>query len=62
MPRKKKGAVFIRCTDKEAERIRQAAKLARQTVSSYILKTVLKPAIDEREETLRETVAAKTKP
>ena len=36
-----RSAVLIRCTVKEAEAIRKAAKLERRTVSSYVLRAVM---------------------
>ena len=49
----KKGALFIRCGEEEAERIRYAAKSERRTLSGYILNAVLN-RIDAREKMLRE--------
>ncbi len=40
MPRNKKAALFVRCTEEEAERIRRAARAERRTVSGYILNAV----------------------
>ncbi len=48
MPRKKKASVFIRCSHEEAELIRQAANMKRQTVSRYILDTVFDRPTDEQ--------------
>ena len=38
--RSKAAALFIRCSDEEAERIRKAAKAERRTVSGFILNAV----------------------
>ncbi len=40
MARNKKAALFVRCTEEEAERIRRAARGERRTVSGYILNAV----------------------
>ena len=40
MPRNKKAALFVRCTEEEAERIRRTAKLERRTVSGFVLNAV----------------------
>ena len=40
MPRNKRAALFVRCTEEEAERIRKAARGERRTVSGYILNAV----------------------
>ena len=40
MPRVKKAAVFVRCTEEEAERIRRTAKSERRTVSGFVLNAV----------------------
>jgi hypothetical protein len=38
--RSKAAALFIRCSEEEAERIRKAAKAERRTVSGFILNAV----------------------
>ena len=40
MPRIKKAALFVRCTEEEAEKIRRSAKAERRTVSGFILNAV----------------------
>lgn len=40
MPRIKKAALFVRCTEEEAEKIRRNAKAERRTVSGFILNAV----------------------
>ena len=40
MPRIKRAALFVRCTDEEAERIRKAARAERRTVSGFVLNAV----------------------
>lgn len=52
--RTKTGALLVRCTDEEAERIRQAAKTERRTLSSFILNAV-NNRIEAREKLQRET-------
>jgi DNA-binding response OmpR family regulator len=44
---KKKAAIFVRCTEGEAKKIRRAAKLERSTVSRFIMNAVM----NRREET-----------
>ena len=39
--RQKASALFIRCSDGEAERIRNAAKAERRTLSGFVLNAVL---------------------
>ena len=46
--RKKNCALFIRCTGNEADRIRNAAKAQRRTVSEFVLNAVMNH-IDMRE-------------
>jgi uncharacterized protein (DUF1778 family) len=53
MGRAKKAAIFIRCSDEDAERIRHAAKLERRTLSGYILNAVMN-RIGHPEKMLRE--------
>ncbi|HVP51778.1 MAG TPA: DUF1778 domain-containing protein [Terriglobales bacterium] len=49
MARVKKGALFVRCTEEEAERIRRTAKAERRTVSGFVLNAVFnRIAIRER--------------
>jgi len=38
--RVKKAALFVRCTEEEAEKIRRAAKAERRTVSGFVLNAV----------------------
>lgn len=40
VPRIKKAALFVRCTEEEAERIRRTAKMERRTVSGFVLNAV----------------------
>ncbi|HYN15013.1 MAG TPA: DUF1778 domain-containing protein [Terriglobales bacterium] len=40
MPRIKKAALFVRCTEDEAEKIRRTAKAERRTVSGFVLNAV----------------------
>ena len=40
MARVKKAALFVRCTEEEAEKIRRAAKAERRTVSGFVLNAV----------------------
>ncbi len=47
------SAIFVRCTDEEAERIRRAAKAERRTVSGFILHAVLN-RIDAKEKLVSE--------
>jgi len=38
--RVKKAALFVRCTEEEAEKIRRTAKAERRTVSGFVLNAV----------------------
>jgi hypothetical protein len=49
----KVGALFIRCSDEEADEVRRAAIEERRTVSGFILNVVLN-RIAAREKLLRE--------
>ena len=40
MARVKKAALFVRCTEEEAEKIRRTAKAERRTVSGVVLNAV----------------------
>jgi len=40
VPRIKKAALFVRCTEEEAERIRRTARSERRTVSGFVLNAV----------------------
>ncbi len=40
MPRIKKAALFVRCTEEEAERVRRTAQAERRTVSGFVLNAV----------------------
>jgi len=40
VPRMKKAAVFVRCTEEEAERIRRTARAERRTLSGFVLNAV----------------------
>ncbi len=65
MPRKKNAAVFIRCSEKEAAQIRQAANVNSQTLSRYILDTLFGPTTGKREKVQQEIeqeLAGKPKP
>ncbi len=37
----KRAAIYVRCTSEEAEKIRQAARIERRTISGYILNAAL---------------------
>ncbi len=51
--RQKTGAIFLRCTEEEAERVRRAANAERRTVSGFIVNAVLS-RIEAREKLLHE--------
>ncbi len=51
--RTKKSALFIRCSEEQAERIRRDANAERRTISGYILNAVLN-RIEAKEKLLRE--------
>jgi len=51
--RVKKAALFVRCTEEEAEKIRRAAKAERRTVSGFVLNAVFN-RIAPRERLLNE--------
>lgn len=51
--RTRKGALFLRCSEEEAERIRSAARAERRNLSGYILNAVLS-RIDAKEKLMRE--------
>lgn len=40
VPRIKKAALFVRCTEEEAERVRRTAQAERRTVSGFVLNAV----------------------
>ena len=40
MPRVKKAALFVRCTEEEADKILRRAKMERRTVSGFVLNAV----------------------
>jgi len=40
VPRIKKAALFVRCPEDEAEKIRRTAKAERRTVSGFVLNAV----------------------
>jgi hypothetical protein len=42
MARNKMAAIFIRCSEEEAQRIRQAVKAERRTLSSFVINAVMK--------------------
>ena len=50
--RNKAAALFIRCSDEDAEKIRQAAKAERRTLGGFILNAVIS-RIDAREKMLQ---------
>ena len=52
--REKCAALFIRCSDEDAEKIRDAARAERRTVSGYILNAVIS-RMDAREKMLQQT-------
>jgi uncharacterized protein (DUF1778 family) len=59
--RVKKAALFVRCTDEEAEKIRRTARLERRTVSGFILNAVFS-RIAARDRMLTEPEQTETKP
>jgi uncharacterized protein (DUF1778 family) len=59
--RTKTKAVLIRCTEAEAERIRQAAKAERRTISGFVLNAVF-TRIGAREQALRQIANAVNRP
>lgn len=61
MPRIKKAAVFVRCTEEEAERIRHSARQERRTVSGFVLNAVFnRIAMRDRLLAEQEQIKAKT--
>ena len=52
--RNKAAALFIRCSEEDAEKIRSAAKAERRTVSGYILNAVMS-RVDAREKMLQQS-------
>jgi uncharacterized protein (DUF1778 family) len=40
VPRLKKAAIFVRCTEQEAEKVRQTARAERRTLSGFVLNAV----------------------
>jgi len=40
VPRIKKAAIFVRCTEQEAEKIRQTAHAERRSLSGFVLNAV----------------------
>jgi len=40
VPRTKKAALFVRCTEEEAEKIRRTAKAERRSLSGFMLNAV----------------------
>ena len=50
--RNKSAALFIRCSDEEAEKIRNAAKAERRTVSGFVLNAAIS-RIQAREKLLQ---------
>ncbi len=54
MPRGKKAALFVRCTEEEAARIRHGAKAERRTVSGYVLNAVMN-RLEQRDKMLRDS-------
>ena len=59
LPRTKKAALFVRCTEEEAERVRRTARAERRTVSGFVLNAVFS-RIAMRERLLAEQQPAKT--
>ena len=55
--RNKAAALFIRCSDEDAEKIRKAAKAERRTVSGFILNVVIN-RMDAREKLVQENRTA----
>lgn len=60
VPRNKKAAVFVRCTEEEAERIRHSARQERRTVSGFVLNAVFN-RIAMRDRLLAEQEQIKTR-
>jgi uncharacterized protein (DUF1778 family) len=56
----KKAAVFVRCTEEEAERIRRTARAERRTLSGFVLNAVFN-RIAMRDRLLAEQEASKPK-
>jgi len=55
VPRVKKAALFVRCTEEEAQKIRRTAKEERRTVSGFVLNAVFsRIALRERLRTEQE--------
>jgi uncharacterized protein (DUF1778 family) len=50
--RNKSAAIFIRCSDEDAEKIRNAARAERRTVSGFVLNAVIS-RIEAREKLLQ---------
>ena len=62
MARVKKAALFVRCTDEEAEKIRRTARAERRTVSGFVLNAVFnRIAARERLLTEQEQIESKAK-
>jgi len=60
--RVKKAALFVRCTDEEAEKIRRTARAERRTVSGFVLNAVFnRIAARERLLTEQEQIESKAK-
>jgi uncharacterized protein (DUF1778 family) len=59
--RAKNKAILIRCTEAEAERIRQAARVERRTISGFVLNAVFN-RIGAREQALRQIANAVNRP
>lgn len=62
MARVKKAALFVRCTEEEAEKIRRTAKAERRTVSGFVLNAVFnRIAVRERLQSEQEQQESKIK-
>jgi len=60
--RVKKAALFVRCTEEEAEKIRRTAKAERRTVSGFVLNAVFnRIAVRERLQSEQEQQESKIK-
>jgi len=60
--RLKKAALFVRCTEEEAEKIRRTAKAERRTVGGFILNAVFnRIAVRERLLNEQEQMESKSK-
>jgi uncharacterized protein (DUF1778 family) len=60
MPNPDRTALLIRCSKDEAERIRQAARNERRTVSAYVLQAVMnRLSVDKRLQEMKQNAATR---